>query len=108
MDVLYIPLHYHNVLRWIHKKNLKFFDTPSIVKYLEPLIEDLFTARFADCHFDETLFSTLDKNNVLPKQKSEFTWESMGLHGLDIRTNQYENEVKRIIHLQDIINQSNT
>ena len=32
------------------------YDSSSIVHYLEPLTEDLFIARFADCHFDETIF----------------------------------------------------
>ena len=35
------------------------FESPSIIKYLEPLTGDIFTARFADCHFDETKFPTL-------------------------------------------------
>ena len=35
------------------------YDSPSIIKYLEPLTGDVFTARFADCHFNETNFPTL-------------------------------------------------
>jgi len=35
------------------------YDSPSIIKYLEPSIGDLFTARFADSHFDELVFPTL-------------------------------------------------
>ncbi len=40
------------------------YESPTIVRYLEPLTGDLFTARFADCHFDETVFPSLggDKN----------------------------------------------
>jgi hypothetical protein len=30
--------------------------SPLIIKYLEPLIGDLFTVRYADCIFDETIF----------------------------------------------------
>jgi len=33
--------------------------SPSIIKYIEPSIGDLFIARFADCHFDESIFPTL-------------------------------------------------
>ena len=33
-------------------------DFPSIIKYLEPLTGDVFNARFADCHFNETNFPT--------------------------------------------------
>ena len=28
------------------------FDSPSIIKYLEPMTGDVFRARFADCHFN--------------------------------------------------------
>ena len=35
------------------------YDSPSMIKYLEPLTGDVFTARFADCHFNETNFPTL-------------------------------------------------
>ena len=34
-------------------------DSPSIIKYLEPMTGDVFRARFADCHFNETMFSQL-------------------------------------------------
>ena len=35
------------------------YESPSIIKYLEPSIGDLFMACFSDCHFSETLFLTL-------------------------------------------------
>jgi hypothetical protein len=35
------------------------FHFPSIIKYLEPLTGDVFTTRFADCQFDEIIFSIL-------------------------------------------------
>ena len=35
------------------------YESPSIIKYLELLIGDVFTATFIDCHFDETIFPTL-------------------------------------------------
>jgi hypothetical protein len=35
------------------------FESPSIIKYLKPLTGDSFTTRFADCHFDETMFPAL-------------------------------------------------
>ncbi|OMP03727.1 Integrase, catalytic core [Corchorus capsularis] len=35
------------------------FDSSSIIRFLEPLTGDVFTARFADCHFDETEFPPL-------------------------------------------------
>lgn len=30
------------------------FHSSSIIGYLKPLMGDVFTAQFADCHFDET------------------------------------------------------
>ena len=40
------------------------FNSASIIKYLEPVTGDLFTARFADCHFDEAMFPTLGGEKV--------------------------------------------
>ena len=31
-------------------------DSPSIIKYLEPMTGDVLRALFADCHFNETVF----------------------------------------------------
>ena len=39
------------------------YESPLIIKYLETSTGDLFTARFADCHFDESDFPTLKKEN---------------------------------------------
>jgi hypothetical protein len=44
------------------------FYSPSIIKYLEPLTGDIFTARFTYCQFDETIFSILGE-----KRKAEKT-----------------------------------
>jgi hypothetical protein len=35
------------------------FQSPSILKYLEPLMDDLFMTRFADCIFNEDYFLAL-------------------------------------------------
>ena len=35
------------------------FNSPSIICYLEPATGDVFTAHFADCHFDEIVFPPL-------------------------------------------------
>nr|AQY61295.1 Pol [Coffea arabica] len=78
------------------------YESPSIIKYMEPLTGDLFTARFADCHFDESHFSTLGGDKNQPKK--EITWK-ISLNFLDSRTKECELEVQRIIHLQKIANQ---
>lgn len=43
------------------------FESPSIIKYLEPTTGDLFTARFADCHFKESVFPSLGGEKVDPQ-----------------------------------------
>jgi hypothetical protein len=45
------------------------FDSPSIIRYLEPLTGDVFTARFADCHFNETVFPPLGGGKLLPEAR---------------------------------------
>jgi hypothetical protein len=35
------------------------FHSPPVIKYLEPLTGDVFTAHFADCQFDDTIFPIL-------------------------------------------------
>ncbi|PRQ36553.1 putative RNA-directed DNA polymerase [Rosa chinensis] len=46
------------------------YESPTIIRYLEPLTGDLFTARFADCHFDETVFPSLggDRKKDFPRE----------------------------------------
>ena len=79
------------------------FESPSIIKYVEPSTGDLFTARFADCHFNESVFPTLGgENKQLVK---EISWNELSLSYLDPRTKQCESEVQKIIHLQGLANQ---
>ena len=44
-----------------HRKMVIYvgYESPSIIKYLEPKIGDLFTARYADSIFDEDWFLAL-------------------------------------------------
>ncbi|KAK6148268.1 hypothetical protein DH2020_019180 [Rehmannia glutinosa] len=84
-----------------------FFDSPSIVRYLVPMTGDLFTARFEDCHFDETIFPSMGRDKyILDKQKpvESISWNEQSLSHLDPRTSECESEVNRIIHLQNIDN----
>ncbi|KAM1442603.1 hypothetical protein ACFX1T_010164 [Malus domestica] len=64
------------------------YDSPSIIRYLEPLTGDLFTARFADCRFYETVFPSLrgDKNVNVPNERHELSWTTPTLSHLDPRT----------------------
>lgn len=45
------------------------FDSPSIIRYIEPLTSDIFKARFEDCHFDENIFPSLGRKKLLPKAR---------------------------------------
>ena len=81
------------------------FDYPSIIRYLESLIGDVFKARFEDCHFNETIFPPLGGEKSLPEARRKITWNVLTLSHLDPRTNQCELEVQKIIHLQRIANQ---
>ena len=51
-------------------------DSPSIIKYLEPMTGDVFRARFADCHFNETVFPQLGGKSR--SQKDDM--RSLGMH----------------------------
>ena len=77
----------------------------SIIRYLEPLIGDVFRARFIDCHFNETVFPPLGGENSIPEERREITWNASTLSHFDPRTNQCELKVQRIIHVQNLVNQ---
>ena len=81
------------------------FDSSSIIKYLEPMTGNVFRARFADCHFNETVFPQLGGEKSIPEGRHEITWNASTLSHLDQRTNQCELEVQMIIHLQNLANQ---
>jgi hypothetical protein len=74
------------------------FHSPSIIKYLEPLTEDVFTARFVDCQFDEIIFPILGGEKE--KLEKQITWNASSISYLDSRSGQCELEVQKIIHLQ--------
>ena len=79
------------------------YESPSIIKYLEPLTGDIFTARFADCHFNESVFPTLGEGKIKPKK--EIGWNELSLSHFDPRTKQCELEVQKIIHFKNLANQ---
>ena len=81
------------------------FDSPSIIIYLEPFTGDIFTARFADCHFNESVFPSLGGEKLILEERREISWKTSTMSHFDPRTNQCELEVQRIIHLQNLANQ---
>ncbi|KAM1132375.1 hypothetical protein EV1_046421 [Malus domestica] len=80
------------------------YDSPSIIHYLEPLTDNLFTARFANCHFYEIVFQSLrgDKNVNVSDERCELSWTTPTLSHLDPSTTQSETEMQRILNLQSI------
>ncbi|KAG7528484.1 GAG-pre-integrase domain [Arabidopsis suecica] len=82
------------------------FDSPTIIKYLEPTTGDLFKARYADCHFNESEFPTLGgETNKLGKDINEISWNQTSLNWQDPRTLACESEVQKIINLQKLANE---
>jgi len=80
------------------------YETPSIIKYLEPMTGDHHTAQYADCVFDEAHFPALWGERH-PEESREIEWNATGLQSLDPRTSESELEVQRIIHLQNLANE---
>ena len=81
------------------------FHSKSIIQYLQPLTGNLFTARFANCYFDESVFPPLGGDKPINNKWREITWNTPSLLHLDPRTEQSELEVQRILHLQDLADQ---
>ena len=81
------------------------FDSPFIIRYLEPLTDDVFAVRFANCHFNESIFPSLREEKSILEERREISWKTSTMSHLDPHTNQCELEGQRIIHLQNLANQ---
>jgi hypothetical protein len=79
------------------------YETPSIIKYLEPMTGDLHMAWYADCVFDDDHFPALGGDRH-PEQCQKIEWNASGMQSLDPRTSESKLEVQRIIHLQGLAN----
>jgi hypothetical protein len=66
---------------------------PSIIKYLEPLIEDLFTARYTDCIFNENHFPSLGGDYKYHLECQEINWDDKSIISSDPRTIEIELQV---------------
>nr|CAN83828.1 hypothetical protein VITISV_033034 [Vitis vinifera] len=70
LSTLYVPIAPTQCTKMGPQRRLGIyvdFNSPSIIRYLEPLTGDVFTARFADCHFNENVFSLLGGEKSIPK-----------------------------------------
>ena len=61
--------------------------SPSIIKYLEPLIGDVFTARFANCHFNESVFPPLGGEKSVLEELREIPWNASTMSHSDPHIN---------------------
>ena len=80
------------------------YDSLSIIRYLEPLIGDVFIARFADCHFNDFIFPSLGGEMVAQNEPKEIDCNVSRLHAYDPCSSECELEVQKIIKLQNIAN----
>ena len=78
------------------------FDSPSIIRYFELLTEDVFAARFADCHFNGSVFLPLGGQKSVPEERREITLNASTMSHFNSRTNQCELEVQWIIYFQNL------
>jgi hypothetical protein len=62
------------------------YQSPSIIKYLEPLTGDLFMAQYANCIFDEDHFPALGGETKYQKVCQEIDWNVQGIPTSDPRT----------------------
>ena len=72
-------LHLHNALKMGPQRRLEIyvgFDSPFIIRYLKPLTGNVFTTRFTDCHFNESVSPPLGREKWIPKKQREITWNA--------------------------------
>lgn len=103
---VYVPIPPHLRTKMGPRRQLGIyvgFQSPSIIRYLSPETGDLFTAHITMCMFDETLFPKLGKGDDASRDSFDFEQpETKDLHK-DPYTAQGEKEVRRILHLNKII-----
>ena len=69
------------------------YKSPLIIKYLEPTTGDLFTARYANCIFNEDHFPALGGDLPHHKQCQEINWDARDIPNSDPRTSESELQV---------------
>src|SRR3954468_5594988 len=80
------------------------YKSPSIIKYLEPLTWDLFTARHAYCIFNEDHFPALGGDIKYQKECPEIDWNGQTISHSNPRTHETELQVQKIKKLQYLAN----
>ena len=70
-SVVYVPIALTHRIKLGPQRHLGIyvgFQSSYIIKYIEPLTGEVFTARFADCHFDENIFPLLWGGKLILKE----------------------------------------
>jgi hypothetical protein len=62
----------------------------SIIKYLEPMTEDLFTVRYADCIFNEDHFPALGREFQSNLKYQKINWDDKSIISSDPCTQETE------------------
>ena len=71
-------------------------------------MRDTLKANFEDGEFDEYTFSILGENLLKPKAKQIISWTTLELSYYNPRTRQNEEEIRKIIHIENIVTSSHT
>jgi hypothetical protein len=79
------------------------FQSPSILKYLEPLIGDLCMARIANHIFNEDHFSALGGDNKFIDDGQVIIWDDKTILSSDSHTKEIDLQIKKILELQQIV-----
>lgn len=80
------------------------FQSPSIIRYLDPTTGSLFTAKLADCVFQETQFPTIGSGGADRIRSFDFGWPNNIKAFADDYDGSGERDVRRTLHLQNIAN----
>jgi hypothetical protein len=75
------------------------FQSSSILKYLEPLTGDLFTARFVDCIFNDDHFLALGVYNKFIYDGQEIDWDDKSILSSNPRIKETELQVQFFLEL---------
>ena len=74
--VVYVPIAPTQRIKMGLQRRLEIyvgFDYPYIIRYLKPLIGYVFTVRFANYHFNESVFPTLGGEKSVLEERREIT-----------------------------------
>ena len=72
--------------------------------YLEPLAGDLTTTRNSDCIFNEEHFPALGADFKYENECPKLDWNAQAISSSDLRTQETELQVQKIINLQHLAN----